>query len=242
MTDQLRVGRVFVSVGVKAVLSVAELASLLARHSARERIIATGSQLVSEFVSGVSHRQLRKIWVITEPSQMRTVLMLPRETPYRTDDIEFDRTDGVALEEIPALSQDGFRDSQSPRHFVAPKSLQRPEKPATAAGRHEREKRAPARRAIPNAPGMASPHATAGSHRRDSGYRGRDDAYWDETADLVLNYFELLAGPNCAALVEGFIDWLKRSHDARNRYLRGDDMDRAALVERYLKLRSLPRE
>jgi hypothetical protein len=71
--------------------------------------------------------------------------------------------------------------------------------------------------------------------------RPRDDAYWDDTADLVLDYFELLAGPDCGPLADGFVEWLKRSPDAHRRYVEGDDMDRASLVERYLKLRKLPR-
>jgi hypothetical protein len=67
--------------------------------------------------------------------------------------------------------------------------------------------------------------------------RPRDDAYWDETADLVLDYFELLAGPDDAArLVDGFIDCLKRSPGARRLYEEGDDMTRARLVEWFLKI------
>jgi hypothetical protein len=67
--------------------------------------------------------------------------------------------------------------------------------------------------------------------------RPRDGSYWEETADLVLDYFELLAGPrDCEALFEGFLAWLKRSPGARKQYEDGDDMSRAALVDWYLRV------
>jgi hypothetical protein len=67
--------------------------------------------------------------------------------------------------------------------------------------------------------------------------RPRDDAYWDETADLLLDYFELLAGARYSeALEEGFIAWMKCSPGASKCYKEGDDMDRAGLVDWYLRV------
>jgi hypothetical protein len=82
----------------------------------------------------------------------------------------------------------------------------------------------------------AGPEAEASSAFRPTPRR-RDGAYWDETADLVLDYFELLAGSrDSEALFEGFIEWLKRSPARRKQYEEGNDMNRAALVDWYLKL------
>lgn len=66
--------------------------------------------------------------------------------------------------------------------------------------------------------------------------RPRDDAYWDETADLLLDYFELLAGADSERLVDAFLEWLKRSPGARRQYEEGDDMARAGLVDWYLRV------
>ena len=67
--------------------------------------------------------------------------------------------------------------------------------------------------------------------------RPRDDAYWEETARLVMDYFELQAGPrNSETLLNGFLEWLKRSPAEGSRYMAGDDMVRAALVDWYLRL------
>ena len=66
--------------------------------------------------------------------------------------------------------------------------------------------------------------------------RPRDDAYWEETARLVKDYFELLAGVHSETLLEGFVAWLKRSPGECRQYKEGDDMSRAALVDWYLKL------
>ena len=55
--------------------------------------------------------------------------------------------------------------------------------------------------------------------------RPRDEAYWNETADLVLTYFELVAGTvYCDELLDGFIGWLKHSPGARKQYEEGDDI------------------
>ena len=54
---------------------------------------------------------------------------------------------------------------------------------------------------------------------------------------MVQDYFELLAGTvYCDALWDGFIDWLARSPDALRQYEEGDDMNRAALVDWFLKV------
>ena len=65
----------------------------------------------------------------------------------------------------------------------------------------------------------------------------RDQAYWNETASLVMEYFELKAGASYnETLHEGFVTWLKGSPAHRRQYLEGDDMRRAALVDWYLKV------
>jgi hypothetical protein len=52
MTDKFHLGRVFVSKGAKAALSMDEVSSMLIRHAAGERHVSgTGSQVVSEFAS-----------------------------------------------------------------------------------------------------------------------------------------------------------------------------------------------
>ena len=49
-----------------------------------------------------------------------------------------------------------------------------------------------------------------GRYRFKDPPRPRDAAYWNETADLLLDYFELLAGAD-SELVDAFLEWLKRS-------------------------------
>lgn len=67
--------------------------------------------------------------------------------------------------------------------------------------------------------------------------RCRDEAYWTETADLMMEYFELQAGDDDSeTLREGFIGWMERSPSALTHYENGDDMARAALVDWYLRL------
>ena len=67
--------------------------------------------------------------------------------------------------------------------------------------------------------------------------RPRDNAYWTETADLLMEYFELQAGDDDSeTLLGGFIDWTERSPGALKQYNEGDDMARAALVDWYLRL------
>lgn len=67
--------------------------------------------------------------------------------------------------------------------------------------------------------------------------RPRDDAYWDETWRLVLDYFDLKAGPNVSEVVEeGFIPWLLRSPAQLTYFAEGDDMRRAQFVDWYLKI------
>jgi hypothetical protein len=218
MTDKFQLGRVFVSKGAKAALSMDKVSSMLIRHAAGERHVSgTGSQVVSEFAERSSQGQSLQVWVITEPNRTRTLVMLPRETPYRRHDIDFDRTDGVTAEEVPAVS---------PARRRQPEPVQPSQKPPCGT---------------PNAPVRAEGPTAKAAPRP-----ARDNAYWDETADLVLEYLELLSGAAAAAdrepLLDGFIDWMKRSSRARAQYVEGDDMTRAALVERYLKLQALPRE
>ncbi len=67
--------------------------------------------------------------------------------------------------------------------------------------------------------------------------RVRDEAYWNETASLVAEYFELRAGVyDSEMLLEGFIAWVQRSPGELRLYMEGDDMTRAALVDWYLKV------
>jgi hypothetical protein len=65
----------------------------------------------------------------------------------------------------------------------------------------------------------------------------RDEAYWDGTARLVLDYFELQAGALYSeTLEEGFVAWLQRSPGERRQYEESDDMKRAALVDWFLRV------
>ena len=67
--------------------------------------------------------------------------------------------------------------------------------------------------------------------------RPRNEAYWDEAGDLLLDYFELQAGNlDSEALVDGFVAWLKRSPAEYRQYIDGDDMTRASLVDWYLRV------
>jgi len=67
--------------------------------------------------------------------------------------------------------------------------------------------------------------------------RVRDEAYWDEAGDLLLDYFELQAGAlDSETLVDGFVAWLKSSPDEFSQYIDGDDMTRATLVDWYLRV------
>lgn len=67
--------------------------------------------------------------------------------------------------------------------------------------------------------------------------RRRDEAYWNETARLLMDYFELQAGALYSeTLHEGFVAWLARSPAEFRRYENGDDMTRAALVDWFLRV------
>jgi hypothetical protein len=64
----------------------------------------------------------------------------------------------------------------------------------------------------------------------------RSLAYWLETGSLVRGYLVLQAGAGYNdTLRQGFVDWLKRLPGGRRRYMEGDDMARASLVDQYLK-------
>jgi hypothetical protein len=61
--------------------------------------------------------------------------------------------------------------------------------------------------------------------------------FWVATGRLVNEYLALQAGPAyCDALRHGFVMWLQRSPAEGRQYHVGDDMDRAALVDWYLKV------
>jgi hypothetical protein len=67
--------------------------------------------------------------------------------------------------------------------------------------------------------------------------RPRDQAYWDETGRLLIEYFELKVGVYASeALFEAFLGWLERSPAELRRFERGDDMKRAALVDWFLRV------
>lgn len=81
----------------------------------------------------------------------------------------------------------------------------------------------------------AAPRSTPAGFQRLG--RPRDAAYWDETASLVLEYFELQVGSlDSEMLVAESIDWLKRSPAERRCCETGDDMARAALVDWFLRI------
>jgi hypothetical protein len=67
--------------------------------------------------------------------------------------------------------------------------------------------------------------------------RTHDAAYWLETGCRVREYLALQAGSACSdALRQGFVTWLRRSPAERRQYELGDDRERAALVDWYLKV------
>ena len=77
----------------------------------------------------------------------------------------------------------------------------------------------------------------ARSCRSSAFRRPRNEAYWDEAGDLLLDYFELQAGAlDSETLVDGFVAWLKRSPAEYRQYVDGDDMTRATLVDWYLRV------
>lgn len=81
----------------------------------------------------------------------------------------------------------------------------------------------------------AAPRRSSGQPPRPP--RARDQAYWDETGRLVMDYFELQAGALYSETLEGgFIAWLQRSPAEQRQYEEGDDMTRAALVDWFLRL------
>jgi hypothetical protein len=62
-------------------------------------------------------------------------------------------------------------------------------------------------------------------------------AYWLETGSLVREYLMLQAGDAYDdALRQRFVRWLRGSPAERRRYIHGDDMQRAALVDWFLKV------
>jgi hypothetical protein len=64
-----------------------------------------------------------------------------------------------------------------------------------------------------------------------------DTAYWLETGRLVREYLKLRAGDDYTdALRQGFVGWLQRSPAERRLYVSGDDVQRAALVDWFLKV------
>jgi hypothetical protein len=71
-----------------------------------------------------------------------------------------------------------------------------------------------------------------GPHRRDV-----DVGYWLDTLTLVKGYLRLQAGSNYSDdLYLGFLMWVGRWPAERRAYINGDDMQRAALVDWYLKV------
>ena len=83
-------------------------------------------------------------------------------------------------------------------------------------------------------PPVAAKRPSAGPPRPP---RARDQAYWVETGRLVMTYFELEAGARFSdALEEGFVVWLQRSPGERRTYEQGDDMQRAAQVDWFLRV------
>ncbi len=80
------------------------------------------------------------------------------------------------------------------------------------------------------------------SGRSDANRNARDKAYWHTTARLVQDYFELCGGFAYDDSMHPFGRWLEHTPDALRIYSEGEDMDRAALVERYLQIRVLRRQ
>ena len=72
---------------------------------------------------------------------------------------------------------------------------------------------------------------------RPANSRPRDQAYWDETGRLVVEYMTLQLGTNAIEPYRlGFVWWLQASPWAIRRYRDGDDMQRAELVDWYLRV------
>ncbi len=89
-------------------------------------------------------------------------------------------------------------------------------------------------RAITNHP---APRKTAAQRTVKPPERRHDNAYWDETVRLVLDYLRLKAGPNASAtVVDGFVLWIAMSPANLAAFGEGDDMCRAEFVDRYLNV------
>jgi hypothetical protein len=78
---------------------------------------------------------------------------------------------------------------------------------------------------------------SAKAFERIAASRARDEAYWDEAGNLLLDYFKLQAGDLYSeTLVDGFVAWLRHWPADFRQYIDGDDMARAALVDWYLRV------
>ena len=67
--------------------------------------------------------------------------------------------------------------------------------------------------------------------------RRGDIAYWLETGNLVREYLMLRAGVAYSeTLRQGCVTWLQASPERRQQYESGDDMQRAALVDWFMRV------
>jgi hypothetical protein len=98
MSYTFPLGQVLTSPRVRATLTSAQLISLLRQHAsgdwnpacrkANKQAILNGSQLFAQFFFDGPQGQWLTIWVLTDESRTRTVVMFPHESAYRASDLE----------------------------------------------------------------------------------------------------------------------------------------------------------
>jgi hypothetical protein len=119
----------------------------------------------------------------------------------------------------------------------------KPRRVAKCASADPPSKQSPVRSKTPDMTAPVKAHSEqdkrrpAGTSGSDDFRRPRDETYWNEAGNLLFEYFELQAGTlDSETLVDGFIGWLRCSPAEFRCYVEGDDMARAGLVDRYLKV------
>jgi hypothetical protein len=98
MSYKFPLGQVLMSPGVRAALTSAQLISVLRQHAsgdwnpacreANKQALLDGSSLFAQFSFDTPRGQWLTIWVLTDESRTRTLLMFPRESVYRASDLE----------------------------------------------------------------------------------------------------------------------------------------------------------
>ena len=98
MSYKFPLGQVLMSPGVRASLTSSQLISVLQQHAsgdwnpacrkANKQALLNGSQLFAKFFFDAPRGQWLTIWVLTDESRTRTLVMFPHESAYRASDLE----------------------------------------------------------------------------------------------------------------------------------------------------------